>query len=82
MKRLLQEYYALSDTVFGVLLLGVELALIFFSASLALTLRTDAARLLELSRELCEWGFGVCILTVLSAILLSAAAHDRKNAGK
>ena len=64
MKRLLQGFYEMKDSLIRLLTVGMEAAIVLFAASVWITFLPQSAALLPFSRELCEAGVGACLLTV------------------
>ena len=79
MKRLLQGFYEMKAPLVRLLAVGIELAVVLFSASVWVTFLPQNTVLLPFSRQLCEAGIGVCLLTVLSLMIGQAAIFDREN---
>ena len=79
MKRLLQDFYEMKDSLVRLLAVGMEAAIVLFAASIRITFLPQSTVLLSFSRELCEAGVGTCLLTVLALMVAQAAMFDRER---
>lgn len=79
MKRLRKYYDGIHEPVFRLLFLGVEIAIVLFSFSCALSFFPDGTPLRALSPDFCELGTGVCTVTALILLIGEAVCRDAEG---